>query len=135
MDFSCPACGFLIYNRRHAKCERCKAALPACLLLSEQERVQLLETEREQVELEPERAQVRSARDAVPGPEAHALPTYSPASHSARGGEPAASGDRGAPGTWTDTFTSGGGGGFDGGGASDSFGGDGGGSSGGDGGC
>jgi uncharacterized membrane protein YgcG len=32
--FECPACGFLIYNRRVSKCEACSAELPKELLLT-----------------------------------------------------------------------------------------------------
>jgi len=32
--FLCPACGFQIFNRRCAKCERCGALLPTELLLT-----------------------------------------------------------------------------------------------------
>ena len=32
--YRCPACGFRIFNRRCAQCERCGAALPPELLLT-----------------------------------------------------------------------------------------------------
>jgi hypothetical protein len=36
--WSCPSCGFHVYNRRYPKCESCGAALPEALLLSPAER-------------------------------------------------------------------------------------------------
>lgn len=35
--FTCPACGFLIFNRRVPTCESCRAALPVELLYSQAE--------------------------------------------------------------------------------------------------
>ena len=118
-NFSCPACGFRVFNRRYPKCERCKTALPASLLLSELERQALLKGEEEQLSSKLERTRDRRA----------------PASLGSLG---AASGGTTTEGwssanTSSDTFTSGGGGIFDGGGASGSFGGDSGSSFGGDG--
>ena len=121
VDLSCPTCGFRVFNRRYPKCERCKSALPASLLLSEQERQALRKREEDELNSELERSRIRRSRAT-----GHA---------SAREGSPS-----GALGTtdWSsasassDPLTSGGGGVFDGGGASGSFGGDSGSSSGGD---
>lgn len=35
--FSCPACGFTVFNRRVAACESCGAALPAGMRFSDAE--------------------------------------------------------------------------------------------------
>ena len=39
--FRCPACGFAVFNRRVAKCESCKAPLPAGLRFSTDDLVRL----------------------------------------------------------------------------------------------
>ncbi len=39
--FSCPACGFTVFNRRVATCESCKAALPANMRFSVDELARL----------------------------------------------------------------------------------------------
>ena len=50
--FSCPACGFQVFNRRYTKCERCGSDLPASLLYSGEERQVLLEAEKQKLGLE-----------------------------------------------------------------------------------
>ena len=120
LDLSCPACGFRVFNRRYPKCERCKSALPASLLLSEQERQALLKREEDQLNSELERTRVRRSR----------APVHTGASRGSPSG-PVATSDWSSASASSDTFTSGDGGVFDGGGASGSFGGDSGGSSGG----
>ncbi len=130
-DFSCPACGFRVFNRRYPKCERCRTALPTSLLLSEQERQALLKGEEQQLRAEWERSMARRARASMQARARH-LPSYAPGTLGAPS-EPTATGGWSSPSTSSDTFTSGGGGVFDGGGASDSFGGDSSGSGGGNG--
>lgn len=44
--FRCPACGFVVYNRRVAKCESCSALLPAELRYTPEE-LQASEAEHE----------------------------------------------------------------------------------------
>ena len=126
LDLSCSRCGFRVYNRRYPKCERCGCALPASLLLSDQERQALRKQGEEQLNLELEHLRRRRSR----------APARSDVSQTAReqsSSTASVPGDWSSAGTSADTFTSGGGGMFDGGGASGSFGSDSGGSSGGDG--
>ena len=51
----CPKCGFIVFNRRHSKCESCETELPRALLYSEAERESLRKSEAEQLEHELER--------------------------------------------------------------------------------
>jgi fluoroacetyl-CoA thioesterase len=53
---SCPSCGFQVFNRRYAKCERCGAALPESIVYSAEELAALRERERKE-ELERQREQ------------------------------------------------------------------------------
>jgi len=108
LDLSCPGCGFRIFNRRHPKCERCGSALPASLLLSEQERHALLTREQEQLDRELQQAKERRSRAAVVAPMWHPPLSFPGACDSMS--------------TSSGTFGSGGGGVFDGGGACGSFG-------------
>ena len=39
--FNCPACGFAVFNRRLAACEKCGAALPTALRFTEGELARL----------------------------------------------------------------------------------------------
>jgi len=122
ISLSCPGCGFRIFNRRYAKCERCGCALPAAMLLSEQERQALLHNEQERLSFELERARSRRAGASV-RPAGWLSSSRTPTRPSSASG-PTAAGDLSPPSTSSDAFTSGGGGVFDGGGASGSAGGE-----------
>lgn len=124
----CSACGFRVFNRRYPKCERCGSALPASLLLPEEERKALLKGEEQRLNLELERARVARSRASVQAPAQHPTSSQLPAGLGSPFGL-AATGDWSFASSSSGAFTSGGGGVFDGGGASGSFGG----SSGGDG--
>jgi len=56
--WSCPACGFRVFNRRCSTCESCGAAIPEALLYSAAEREGLLKTEVARIDAEIERARV-----------------------------------------------------------------------------
>ena len=59
----CPACGFPVFNRRYAKCEKCGIALPETLAMSRQELRDIRERERQEDEsaAELKRKQARRA--------------------------------------------------------------------------
>ena len=50
----CPECGFGIFNRRYAKCEKCGIALPESMAMSRQELHAVQERERQEDELAAE---------------------------------------------------------------------------------
>jgi hypothetical protein len=50
----CPRCSFIVFNRRHPKCESCDAELPSELLYSEAELQAIRKSGAEQLELELE---------------------------------------------------------------------------------
>jgi hypothetical protein len=56
MKYRCPACGFHIFNRRLAKCESCRAELPAHLLFSPED-IAKLDAQHEQSRKEREERQ------------------------------------------------------------------------------
>jgi uncharacterized membrane protein YgcG len=124
-EMSCPACGFRVFNRRYAKCERCASDLPPALVYSEQERRALLEVEKERLSLAlKHRALHRSAK-----PSRRQRSSSSASASAVSTSAPTSDGATDATVSPSDGFVSGGAGVFDGGGASGSFGEDGGSSS------
>lgn len=60
--FVCPQCGFRIFNRRVAKCEKCAAALPAELRYSEDE-IAALDADHEKSAAERRAREEKERRD------------------------------------------------------------------------
>lgn len=65
--YCCPACHFTIFNRRVARCEKCKAELPETLLFTEQDLARLAIEEariaKQRQELERQRAEEERRRE------------------------------------------------------------------------
>jgi hypothetical protein len=64
MKYRCPACGFNIFNRRIAKCESCRADLPAHLLFSPDE-IKKLDMQYQQRRKEREAMQPKRGHSSV----------------------------------------------------------------------
>ncbi|MBI1771763.1 MAG: hypothetical protein HYR68_05365 [Burkholderiales bacterium] len=60
----CPACGFPVFNRRYAKCEKCGIALPETIVMSRQELRDIRERERQEDESAAELKRKQARRSA-----------------------------------------------------------------------
>jgi hypothetical protein len=58
--FRCPACGFSVYNRRLANCEKCHAPLPPGLRFTDE---QIATMEAREAQVEADRQALRDQQD------------------------------------------------------------------------
>ncbi|MFZ6710283.1 hypothetical protein [Undibacterium sp. TC9W] len=61
---NCPACGFAVFNRRYAKCEKCGISLPETIVMSRQELRDIRERERQEEEAAAELKRKQARRSA-----------------------------------------------------------------------